>query len=107
MAGNYNTISHDFPRSSANYAAVTLHVSGDISDYSLKENSFLFNKVRWARELVIRNSAPVTVKFNSVDNDPIDLFTNEGINMSGMPVGDIIIGAGDGAIIRIWIVGWN
>lgn len=98
----------DCRRSNIQYAAVTVDISGVVTDLSLRDTTALFDKVEVARELVLRNTEAVAVKLNSVDNDSIDLFKNEGINMSGIPVADVYVTTSSkGAKVRIWITGWN
>lgn len=104
----WNTITSDFPRAGIVYAAITLHVSGAVSDYDVKENTYLFDKLTYGREIVIRSTGAISVKFNAVTNDPVDLFANEGINTSGLPVSNIFItSTGGESVVRVWMVGWN
>ena len=103
-----NASIQDIRRSNIKYAAVTINITGIVTDLSLKDNTQLFNSVEYGRELVLRNSESILIRFNSNSDDTIELLSNEGINMSGVPVSDIYITTTSaGAKIRVWMVGWN
>jgi hypothetical protein len=57
--------------------------------------------------LVLRNVGDVGVRFNDPENDQIDLYSHEGINMEGIPIGNIFLTTSGGAIVRVWMTGWN
>lgn len=97
----------DYRRSNATYASVSLTTSGDVVDLDLRSNTSLFSKVRVAREIVIRNTYPMYVKFNDVENDPIEVFAREGLSSSGMPIENIYITTVAGCLIRVYMIGWN
>lgn len=103
----YNTITSDHSRSYVRYAAVTIDFSSSETNFSVKNNTDLFNNIKWARELVLRTSKAVGVKFNKTTEDEIDLYAGEGINMSGIPIEDIFLTTNTNPVVRIWIVGWN
>ena len=104
---NYNTTTSDYPRSHVAYDAISLTTSGTIIDYSLKENTTLFDRITVIREMTLRNTLPVYVKLNVVTNAAIELLEGEGINSSGLPIEDIFITAVSGTLVRIFGVGWN
>jgi hypothetical protein len=105
---DYNTITSDFPRSNVTYGAVTIQITGPVTEYDVKANTNLFRRINWAREFVLRNSGAISVKLNSLDNDAIDLFANEGINTNGVSIGNVYITSiDDEAIVRIIITGYN
>jgi len=97
----------DYRRSSIKYSSVSITLAEDVIDWSLREHTTLFDKTTIGREIVLRNTAPIFVKLNSVINDTIELFEYEGLNMVGYPVEDIYISGATGAIIRILLLGYN
>lgn len=108
MAPPYQTITSDYPRPNVGYASITLTLSGGLTDYDVKANTALFDRINYGREFVLRNIGDVSIKFNDPLNDSIDLYTHEGINMSGVPVSNIYITTYSGnVLVRVWMVGWN
>lgn len=98
----------DYRRSHVQYAAVLVNITGTTVDVDLKEVSSLFDNVHVARELVLRTTEAIGVKFNANDNDTITLYKNEGIDMTEIPVENVFISTTNkGSQVRIWITGWN
>ena len=98
----------DYRRSHVQYASVLLDISGTTSDVDVKSVSSLFDNVHVARELVLRTTQAIDIKFNDTANDIITLYKNEGIDMTEIPVENVYISTGNkGAMVRIWITGWN
>ena len=104
---DYNSITTDYPRPKIAYAAKTITISETTEDYDVRANTTLFSKINYARELVLRNVGNVSIKFNETDNDSIDLYNQEGINMVGIPISNIYITTEGSAVVRVWITGWN
>jgi hypothetical protein len=102
-----NGIMQDYRRSNVTYASISLTASGNLIDYNLAENTTLFNKVKVARELVVRNTHPMFIKLNSETNDPIEVFAREGVATSGIPIENLFITTVAGCVIRVFSVGYN
>jgi hypothetical protein len=107
VAGEYNKISSDYPRAHMSYASVSITLSEDVVDWSVKDNTYLFTNMRVGREVTLRNTSPIYVKLNNSDNDVIELFENEGLNVVGYPVEDIFITGASASVVRILLLGWN
>jgi hypothetical protein len=107
MNGDYNKITSDYARAHVRYASVSITLAEDVIDWSLRENTTLFDRMNVGREIVLRNTAPVFVRLNSAFNDVIELFEYEGLNIVGYPVEDIFISGASGAVIRVLLLGWN
>lgn len=107
MPDKYNTITSDFARSWVNYESVTITTSSGLINYNVKAETTLFTKITYAREFVLRTTKPANVRLNEVTNDTITLFSNEGLNMAGIPISNVYLDSDPNAVIRIWIVGWN
>jgi hypothetical protein len=107
MNGDYNKITSDLSRAHVRYASVSITLAEDVIDWSLRENTTLFDRMNVGREIVLRNTSPVFVRLNSTTNDVIELFEYEGLNMVGYPVEDIFISGATGSIIRVILIGWN
>ena len=103
----YHQLTSDLPRSRVGYAAITITLTDEVSNYDVREQTVLFEKINYFRELVLRNVGDVGVRFNEISNDQVDLYSHEGINMEGMPIGNIFLTTSGGAIVRIWALGWN
>jgi hypothetical protein len=97
----------DYRRSNITYASVSVTASGNLIDYNIAENTSLFNKVQVARELIVRNTAPMFIKLNSDQNDPIEVFAREGVATSGIPISNLYITTVAGCVIRVFLVGYN
>jgi hypothetical protein len=68
----------------------------------------LFKGITHGREVVLRNTAPILLRLNDPQNDPIELYSYEGINTAGIPVSDLFITTmSGGSDIRVWLLGWN
>jgi hypothetical protein len=104
----YNKVTSDPPRPHVSYSSVSVTVSGNAVDFSIKDNTSLFDRLTYGREVVVRNTYPVLLKLNEQSNDPIELYSYEGISTSGIPISDILITTtASGSRIRVWILGWN
>lgn len=98
----------NYRRSIIRYASVTFDISGIVEDLDVKANSTLFDNVEVARELCLRTTQAVDIKFNDSANDKISLFKNEGIDMTDIPITNIYITTtSKGGVIRMWVTGYN
>jgi hypothetical protein len=97
----------DYRRSNVSYASRSLTVSGNVIDLDIGAETGLFSKVVVGREIVIRNTQPFYIKFNSTENDPIEVFAREGIHSSGMPIESIYVTTVEGCHLRFYMVGYN
>jgi hypothetical protein len=97
----------DYRRSNVTYASISLTTSGNEIDFDVKAHTALFSKVKVAREIVIRNTHPIYVKFNDVENDAIEAFAREGLASSGMPIENIYVTTVAGCHLRFYLIGWN
>jgi len=102
----YNMISSDPSRAYSGYAATSVDLE-NVVDYDLKDNTTLFDSVGVARICIIKTTAPVYVKFNSTDNDPIEFFSNDGFSFGLLPIENIYITAALLAHVRVIIIGYN
>jgi hypothetical protein len=107
MPDKYNTITSDKPRSHVAYSAVTITTASGLVNYDVQAETSLFDRITQAREFVLRTTKPTNVKLNEITNDEITLFSNEGLNMAGIPISNVYLDCDPNAVIRIWIVGWN
>jgi hypothetical protein len=107
VADKYNTITSDYPRSWVSYAAKTITLSGGCVDWGVKENTDFFDKINYGRESVLRNIGSISVKLNDIENDAIDLFSQEGINTTGIPISNVYLTTASGALVRLWMAGFN
>jgi hypothetical protein len=103
----YNKISSDPVRSHVSYAFVSVTLSSNVTDWSLRENTTLFSKIQVGREMVLKNTAPIFVRLNDIANDAIELFEHEGIVTVGYPIEDLFISGASGTIVRVQILGFN
>jgi len=103
MAGEYQ----DYRRSTRQYAAISITTSGNVSDFDVKAETALFDNIRVAQMVVIRNTHPMWLRFNSINSDQVEIFANEGINMANIPVSNIYITTVGGCVIRMLTIGWN
>ena len=106
MTAPYNMISSDPSRSYSRYASISIDLS-NVVDYDIKANTALFNRIKVARVCMIRTTAPIYVKFNSTDDDPIEFFSEDGFNFGLLPIENIFITAASSAHIRIVTIGYN
>jgi len=104
---NYNEI-QNYRRSIVRYASVVFDISGIVEDLDVKANSTLFDNVEVARELCLRTTQPIDIKFNSPTNDQITLFKGEGIDMGEIPISNVYITTtSEGGFVRLWVTGYN
>lgn len=102
------TAIQDYRRSHISYASVVFDISGAVTDFDVKANSDLFTRINVARELTLRTTKNLDVKFNSIDGDAISLLKSEGIDMTEIPITNIYLTTTtQGAWVRIWIIGYN
>lgn len=95
-------------RSHVAYDAVVFDISGVVTDFDVAANSDLFANINVARELTLRTTQSIDVKFNSSSNKAIPLLKNEGIDMTEIPVTNVFISTTNkGSWVRIWITGYN
>ena len=106
MTDRYNRISSDPSRAFTRYASISIDLS-NIVDYNIKENTTLFDKIKVARVCSIRTTAPIYVKLNTTEADPIEFFSNDGFNFGLLPIENIFITAASPTHIRIIIIGYN
>jgi hypothetical protein len=75
-----------------NYASQTVTISGVVSDYSLKDNSTLFDLVTAPFEFTIRNrDDDLYVKLNDDGNDSIYVPSDTEFGLNNLVVTDIFI----------------
>lgn len=106
MATPYNMISSDPSRAYSRYGSISIDLN-NVVDYNIRENTALFDKVKVARVCMIRTTAPIYVKFNSTDDDPIEFFSQDGFNFGLLPIENIFITAASTSHIRVVIIGYN
>ena len=98
------------PKPFSGYACKDITVSGGAVDYSLKDNSTLFNTVTGPIQTWVRNGeSDISFKFNSVDNDSIPLLANSDWWVDGFVVTDILVtvsGVSD-ATMNVYTLGWR
>lgn len=98
----------NYRRSIIRYASVTFDISGIVEDLDVKANSTLFDNVEVARELCLRTTQPIDIRFNDPANNQIVLFKGEGIDMTDIPISNLYITtSSEGGFVRIWIIGFN
>jgi hypothetical protein len=98
----------NYRRSVVKYASVVFDITGIVEDLDVKANSTLFDNVEVARELCLRTTQPIDIRFNSPINDQITLFKGEGIDMGEIPISNVYITTSAvGGFVRLWIVGYN
>lgn len=74
------------------YASQTVTVSGIVSDYSLKENTTLFDSVTSPFEFTIRNrDYDLYVKLNEAGNDSIYVPSDTEFGLNNLVVTDILV----------------
>lgn len=99
----------DYRKSHMAYDAVVLDISGAVTDLNVMETTDLFDNIHVARELTLRTTKRIDVKFNDSANKPIPLLKTEGIDIDdGFPVTNVFITTtSEGGWVRIWIKGYN
>jgi hypothetical protein len=107
---NYGRSPDLSPKPFSGYSCKDIVVSGGLTNYSLKEHTDLFDTVTGPIQILIRNGAEsITVRFNSVDNDPIPLLGDVDWGVDGLIVMDIFVtvsGSSD-ATMNIYTQGWR
>jgi len=104
---NYNEI-QNYRRSIVRYASVVFDISGIVEDLDVRANSTLFDNVEVARELCLRTTQAIDIRFNSPTNDQITLFKGEGIDMGEIPITNVYITTtAEGGFVRLWVTGYN
>ena len=89
------------------YGACTITVSG-VSDYSVKDNTSLFDVLTYPVELVVRNgSQDITVKFNSNTNDSVPVYADTDWGVSSFAVSDLFVTVSGSCTITIFTLGWS
>jgi hypothetical protein len=89
---DYSGRSSGLPKPFKAYASGEITVSGIQADYSLKDNSTLFDTVVSPVEILIRNgSSAVTVKFNDSANDSIPISGDDAFGVQNLIVTDILV----------------
>jgi hypothetical protein len=89
------------------YACNTITVSG-VSDYSLKDNTTLFDILRHPVEVVIRNgSQDIAVKFNSNTNSSVPIYADTDFGVSSLVVSDLFVTVSGSVTVTIFTLGWS
>jgi hypothetical protein len=96
-----------YPKPYTAYAHRTVTVSGSSVDYDASESG-LFDKLEFAYEALIRNgSSAISVKFNSVDSDPVPIAANDNFGVSGYLISNIYVTASGGGDVEVYMMGWK
>ena len=103
----YNKATSDPARAWQNYGAITITASGGLTGYDMAANTTLFSKVKTARELMIRNTQEMSVRFNGMQEDEVFIDPYEGLLISGLPISNIYVTATPGCRFKILLIGWN
>lgn len=106
MATPYNMVSSDPSRAYSRYGSISIDLQ-NVVDYDIKANTALFDKVNVGRVCMIRTTAPIFVKLNSTDDDPIEFFSQDGFNFGLLPIENLFITAASATHLRIIIIGYN
>jgi hypothetical protein len=107
---NFSTRNSEFPKAYSAYASQTVTVSGSATDYSLKDNTTLFDVVSMPVEVLIRNgSSNISFKYNSINNDTILLYANCDYGTQSFRVTDILVtvSGSNPASMDISTLGWK
>jgi len=103
----YSTRTTWYPKPYTAYSHRTVTVSGSSVDYDVSDSG-LFNKLEFAYEILIRNGAgDISVKFNSVDNDPVPILANDNFGVSGYLISSIYVTASGGGDVEVYTMGWK
>jgi hypothetical protein len=91
----------------AGYASKDITVSGSVTDYSLKDNTTLFDHVSNPVIVTITNgSAAISVKFNETTNDSVNIAANAEKKFEYLTVSDIFVTA-TSASFKVFTLGWR
>jgi hypothetical protein len=106
---SYNTRKGWYPKPYTAYSSIDITVSGSTNDHNIRDNTIFFSKLQSPNEVLIRNgSEPISVKFNSVDNDIVNLVAYDFFQVAGLTIHNIYItvsGSTD-ATFNMFTLGW-
>jgi len=92
------------------YACKYVTISGTSSDYSLRDNTTLFDIISNPVQVLIRNgSQNIMVKFNNLECDLVRISANADFGVDSFVINDIYVtvsGVSD-ASMDIFTLGWN
>ena len=77
-------------------------------NYSIKDNTSFFSSLVHPNEVSFKNGPNnLTIKLNSVDNDPIILYSNDSFSVEGLVVSDILVTASGISNLTLFSMGWK
>lgn len=95
-----------YPKPYSKYSSSDCTVSG--TDWSVRENTSAFDHMQSANDVLIRVSdAPVSLKFNSIENDPILLVDGDYFNTANLTIRDIYVTCSGTATVKVFLMGWR
>jgi hypothetical protein len=106
----YSTRNSEFPRPYSAYASRVITVSGSTTDYSLKDNTTLFDTLSTPVEVIMQNgNQNISFKFNSAANNTFPLSANGEFGVQNFLVTDIFVtvSGSSTASINIFTLGWK
>ena len=106
---DYSGKKSDGSKPFSGYESKSITVSGGESDYSLKENTDLFNVVTSPLQFLIRNgSEDISIKLNSATNDAIPIAAATDFGLDSIIVTDIFVSVDSSdATFDIVTLGWQ